>query len=99
MGTSRLTSGYHDEKEKKTNMGILKSNMHVSTSIHLFEMLTFTSILPFEMLVCNFHQIRMPSTTRVKIAEVFSCCRLICNEQVLFDEFESCLNAPDSQGV
>jgi hypothetical protein len=29
----------------------------------------------------------------------FFCCRLICNEQVLFDEFESCLNAPHSQGV
>jgi hypothetical protein len=50
---------------------MLRSKMHVSTSIQLFKMLTFTSILPFEMLVYNFHQIRMPSTTRVKIAEVF----------------------------
>jgi hypothetical protein len=52
-------------------MDIFKRKMHVSKSIQLLEMLTFTSILPFEMLVCNFHQIRMPSTTLVKIAEVF----------------------------
>jgi hypothetical protein len=99
VGTIRVTSGYHDFFLKKTNTGFLKSKMHVSKSIQLFEMLTFTSILPFEMIVCNFHQIRMPSTTRAKIAEAFFCCRLICNEQVLFDEFESCLNAPHSQGV
>jgi hypothetical protein len=68
-------------------------------SIQLFEMLTFTSILPFEMLVCNFHQIRMPSTTPSENCRGFFCCRLICNEQVMFDEFESCQNAPHSQGV